>query len=99
MGFLLRLAILNCKAQQLVRSLQYLALASLDNISIYIVLLDTKNILDLQPKMATPITLAGSDAIHIATVLEDCIDQLSVLGKIMPSSYDGRPEAYSVRTL
>ena len=49
--------------------------------------------------MATPITLAGSDAIHIATVLEDCIDQLSVLGKIMPSSYDGRPEAYSVRTL
>lgn len=41
-------------------------------------------------------SLSGSDAIHIATVLEDCVDQLSVLGKIMPSSFDGRPEAYSV---
>ena len=40
--------------------------------------------------------LTGSDAIHVATVLEDCVDQLSVLGKIMPPSHEGRPEAYSV---
>ncbi|WAR27277.1 DRC9-like protein [Mya arenaria] len=42
------------------------------------------------------LALQGSDAIHIATVLEDCVDQLSVLGKIIPASYDGRPEAYSL---
>lgn len=40
--------------------------------------------------------LSGSDAIHIATVLEDCVDQLSVLGKIMPHTFDGRPDAFSL---
>ena len=42
--------------------------------------------------------LSGSDAIHMATVLEDCVDQLSVLGKIMPASFEGRPDALSVST-
>ncbi|KAL3848011.1 hypothetical protein ACJMK2_018896 [Sinanodonta woodiana] len=37
--------------------------------------------------------LNGADAIHMATVLEDCVDQLSVLGKIMPTSYEGRSDA------
>ncbi|KAH3805977.1 dynein regulatory complex protein 9-like [Dreissena polymorpha] len=46
--------------------------------------------------MSTDVSLGGSDAIHIATVLEDCVDQLSVLGKIMPASFDGRPEAFSI---
>lgn len=40
--------------------------------------------------------LSGSDAIHMATVLEDCVDQLSVLGKIMPASFEGRPDALSI---
>ena len=40
--------------------------------------------------------LRGSDAIHVATVLEDCMDQLSVLGRIMPASFEGRPDAMSV---
>jgi len=46
----------------------------------------------------TPQLLTGSDSIHIATVLEDCVDQFSVLGKIMPASYDGKLDTYSVST-
>ena len=40
--------------------------------------------------------LSGYNAIHMATVLEDCVDQLSVLGRIMPASFEGRPDALSV---
>ncbi|KAI8498737.1 PREDICTED: IQ domain-containing protein G-like [Branchiostoma belcheri] len=38
--------------------------------------------------LATP-----ADVLQVATVLEDCVDQLVVLGKIMPVSYEGRPDA------
>ncbi|CAH1244853.1 IQCG [Branchiostoma lanceolatum] len=34
-----------------------------------------------------------ADVLQVATVLEDCVDQLVVLGKIMPVSYEGRPDA------
>lgn len=37
--------------------------------------------------------LSGTDAIHIATVLEDCVDQLAVLGRIMPASFEARSDA------
>jgi hypothetical protein len=40
--------------------------------------------------------LGGTDAIHIATVLEDCVDQLSVLGRIMPASFETRVDAVEV---
>jgi len=40
--------------------------------------------------------LEGTDAIHVATILEDCVDQLSVLGRIMPVSFDGRLDAVEV---
>jgi len=33
------------------------------------------------------------DGLLITTVLEDCADQLSVLGGIIPSTYEGRPDA------
>ncbi|PIK45514.1 hypothetical protein BSL78_17618 [Apostichopus japonicus] len=33
------------------------------------------------------------DSIHISAVLDDTVDQLAVLGHIMPSSFEGRPEA------
>jgi len=36
--------------------------------------------------------LAGLEAIHVATVLEDCVDQLAILGRIMPASYDDRAD-------
>ena len=38
------------------------------------------------------------DAIYVSSVLEDCVDQLAILGKIMPSSLEGRPDAEQVRT-
>ncbi|XP_059155336.1 dynein regulatory complex protein 9-like [Physella acuta] len=41
-------------------------------------------------------TLSGVDAIHIATVFEDCVDQLSVLGRIMPTSYEAKTDALEV---
>ena len=41
-------------------------------------------------------TLTGSDAIHMATVLEDCIDQLVILGRIMPVAYHEKPNAAKV---
>ena len=34
--------------------------------------------------------LGGVDAIHIATVIEDAVDQLAVLGRIMPVSFEER---------
>ncbi|XP_077987689.1 dynein regulatory complex protein 9-like [Glandiceps talaboti] len=40
--------------------------------------------------------LKSIDSILISTVLEDCADQLSVLGGIMPSTYEGRPDAGEV---
>lgn len=40
--------------------------------------------------------LTGVDAIHLATVLEDCVDQLSTLGHIMPASFEFRPDALEV---
>ncbi|ESO88598.1 hypothetical protein LOTGIDRAFT_125731 [Lottia gigantea] len=40
--------------------------------------------------------LSGVDAIHVATVLEDCCDQLSILGRIMPHSFDMRPDAFEI---
>jgi hypothetical protein len=36
------------------------------------------------------------DAIYVSSVLEDCVDQLAILGKIMPSSLEGRPDAEQV---
>lgn len=40
--------------------------------------------------------LTGSDVIHMATVLEDCIDQLVILGRIMPVAYREKPTATQV---
>lgn len=37
------------------------------------------------------------DSIHISAVLDDTVDQLAVLGHIMPSSFEGRPEANEVK--
>lgn len=37
------------------------------------------------------------DSIHISSVLDDTVDQLAVLGHIMPSSFEGRPEANEVQ--
>ena len=41
--------------------------------------------------------LSGVEAIHVATVLEDCVDQLAILGRIMPVSYEEKPDADEVR--
>ena len=41
--------------------------------------------------------LSGVEAIHVATVLEDCVDQLAILGRIMPASYEEKPDADEVR--
>ena len=43
--------------------------------------------------------LSGVEAIHVATVLEDCVDQLSILGRIMPASYEEKPDADEVSVL
>ena len=40
--------------------------------------------------------LGAVDAIHVATVLEDCVDQLAILGRIMPASFEFRPDAAEV---
>lgn len=32
--------------------------------------------------------LSALDAVHVSVVLEDCIDQLAILGRIMPSNHD-----------
>lgn len=36
--------------------------------------------------------MGGIEAIHVATVLEDCVDQLCILGRIMPVSYEERKD-------
>lgn len=36
------------------------------------------------------------DAIYISSVMEDCVDQLAILGKIMPSSLERRADAEQV---
>jgi len=41
-------------------------------------------------------TLSNAEAIHVSTVLEDCIDQLIILGRIMPVPYQKRPDAEQV---
>ncbi|XP_071949916.1 dynein regulatory complex protein 9-like [Antedon mediterranea] len=41
-------------------------------------------------------TLPQLDAIHLATVLDDTIDQLAVLGKIMPQTLENRPDANDI---
>ncbi|KAK7480454.1 hypothetical protein BaRGS_00028271, partial [Batillaria attramentaria] len=41
-------------------------------------------------------TIAAVDAIHVATVLEDCVDQLAILGRIMPVSFESRPDASEI---
>ncbi|CAH3192332.1 unnamed protein product [Porites evermanni] len=40
--------------------------------------------------------LSSLDAVHISAVLEDCVDQLAILGHIMPNSLEGRPEAAQI---
>ena len=40
--------------------------------------------------------LSSLDALHVSAVLEDCVDQLEVLGHIMPSTLEGRPDANKV---
>ena len=37
--------------------------------------------------------LDSVDVVHLTTVLEDCVDQFVVLGRIMPASYDAHPGA------
>ncbi|XP_041120287.1 dynein regulatory complex protein 9-like [Polyodon spathula] len=39
--------------------------------------------------------LSPLDLLRVSTVLEDCVDQLSILGYIMPVSYEGRPDSES----
>lgn len=43
--------------------------------------------------MSVGSALGGIEAIHVATVLEDCVDQLAVLGRIMPVSYEERQDS------
>ena len=40
--------------------------------------------------------LSSLDAVHISAVLEDCVDQLAILGHIMPPSLEGRSEAAQI---
>lgn len=40
--------------------------------------------------------LSNLDSIHISAVLEDCADQLAILGHIMPSSLEGRLDSNQV---
>ena len=46
--------------------------------------------------MSNMSTLTGIEAIHIATVLEDCVDQLVILGQIMPTTFEKRVNSKSV---
>ncbi|KXJ11117.1 dynein regulatory complex protein 9 [Exaiptasia diaphana] len=40
--------------------------------------------------------LSNLDSIHISAVLEDCADQLAILGHIMPSSLEGRLDSNQI---
>ncbi|BFZ00910.1 hypothetical protein BsWGS_03949 [Bradybaena similaris] len=46
--------------------------------------------------MDTTAVVPGWDAIHVATVLEDCVDQLYTLGRIMPASYELKPDVVAI---
>ena len=48
------------------------------------------------PRKPNMNSLSGSDTVHMATVLEDCIDQLVILGRIMPVAYRDKPNAAQV---
>ncbi|XP_030622790.1 dynein regulatory complex protein 9 [Chanos chanos] len=39
------------------------------------------------------VQMSNVELLSVCTVLQECIDQLSILGHIMPNSYKGRPEA------
>lgn len=39
------------------------------------------------------VKISGAQLVRVCTVLQDCADQLAVLGNIMPDTYQGRPEA------
>ena len=52
--------------------------------------------LDLAVSTKVTKMLSGVEAIHVATVLEDCVDQLAILGRIMPASYEEKPDADEV---
>lgn len=47
-------------------------------------------------EIADPNAMDDIEAVHLVTVLQDCIDQLVVLGRIMPASYENRPDAEEV---
>lgn len=47
-------------------------------------------------KSAALATLKTYEAICAASVLEDCADQLAILGAIMPGSYESRKDAKQV---
>lgn len=40
--------------------------------------------------------LDEAESIHVAAVLEDCVDQLAVLGRIMPASFEARKDASDI---
>ena len=50
-------------------------------------------------KSAALATLKTYEAICAASVLEDCADQLAILGAIMPGSYESRKDAKQVQSL
>lgn len=41
--------------------------------------------------------LSDLDAIYVSCVLEDCVDQLAILGTIMPSNLERRANAEQVK--
>jgi len=41
-------------------------------------------------------TLSNAESIHISTVLEDSIDQLIILGRLMPVPYQKKQDAEQV---
>ncbi|XP_038049924.1 dynein regulatory complex protein 9-like [Patiria miniata] len=43
--------------------------------------------------LVTMSELTDLDSVYITTVLEDTVDQLAILGKIMPQTFEGRPDA------
>ncbi|XP_025079142.1 dynein regulatory complex protein 9-like [Pomacea canaliculata] len=49
-----------------------------------------------QDTMMDDSVLEPVDAIHLATVLEDCVDQLAILGRIMPHTYELRKGAANI---
>ena len=47
--------------------------------------------------MDNQVILDSIEAQHMSVVLADCTDQLAILGKIMPVSFQNRPDAEQVR--